>query len=99
MFPDYPAPVVRNVGSEREMVLMRWGMPPPPRTGAMVNTDMSNGNMRGACTHYMIAQRIQDDVRDPFGNLHFEWRANLASAMPHHRELTLREAALFDTEG
>jgi hypothetical protein len=39
---------------------------------AMVNTGMSNGNMRGACTHYMIAQRIQNDVRDPFGNLHFE---------------------------
>jgi hypothetical protein len=38
----------------------------------MVNTDMSNGNMRGACMHYMIAQRIQNDVRDPFGNLHFE---------------------------
>ena len=72
VFPDYPAHVVRNVGAEREMVLMRWRMPPPPRTGAMVNTDMSNGNMRGACTHYMIAQRIQNDVRDPFGNLHFE---------------------------
>jgi hypothetical protein len=27
VFPDYPAPVVRNVGAEREMVLMRWGMP------------------------------------------------------------------------
>ena len=39
---------------------------------AMVNTDMSNGNVRGACTHYMIAQRIQNDPRDPFGNLHFE---------------------------
>ena len=39
---------------------------------AMVNTGMSNGNMRGACMHYMIAQRIQNDVRDPFGNLHFE---------------------------
>ena len=25
VFPDYPAPVVRNAGSEREMVLMRWG--------------------------------------------------------------------------
>ena len=32
VFPDYPAPVVRNAGSERELVLMRWGMPPPPRT-------------------------------------------------------------------
>jgi putative SOS response-associated peptidase YedK len=25
VFPDYPAPVVRNAGSDREMVLMRWG--------------------------------------------------------------------------
>src|SRR5215207_469679 len=33
VFPDYPAPVVRNAGAERELVLMRWGMPPPPRTG------------------------------------------------------------------
>jgi putative SOS response-associated peptidase YedK len=32
VFPDYPAPVVRNAGDEREMVLMRWGMPSPPRT-------------------------------------------------------------------
>ena len=27
VFPDYPAPVVWNAGDEREMVLMRWGMP------------------------------------------------------------------------
>jgi len=33
VFPDYPAPVVRNAGSEREIAMMRWGMPPPPRTG------------------------------------------------------------------
>jgi putative SOS response-associated peptidase YedK len=33
VFPDYLAPVVRNSGTERELVLMRWGMPPPPRTG------------------------------------------------------------------
>jgi putative SOS response-associated peptidase YedK len=33
MFPDYPAPVVRNnAGAERELtMMMRWGMPPPPR--------------------------------------------------------------------
>jgi hypothetical protein len=36
-------------------------MPQTPKRTAMmreigmVNTDMSNGNMRGACTHYMIA--------------------------------------------
>jgi putative SOS response-associated peptidase YedK len=28
VFPDYLAPVVRNIGAEREMVLIRWGMPP-----------------------------------------------------------------------
>jgi putative SOS response-associated peptidase YedK len=33
VFPDYPAPVVRNAGSERELAMMRWGMPPPPRAG------------------------------------------------------------------
>ena len=31
VFPDYPAPVVRNVGTERELTMMRWGMPPPPK--------------------------------------------------------------------
>jgi hypothetical protein len=33
VFPDYPAPVVRNTDAGSEMVPMRWGMPPPPRTG------------------------------------------------------------------
>jgi putative SOS response-associated peptidase YedK len=31
VFPDYPAPVVRNTGAERELTMMRWGMPPPPK--------------------------------------------------------------------
>jgi hypothetical protein len=34
VFPDYPAPVVRNAGDDRELTMMRWGMPPPPRTGS-----------------------------------------------------------------
>jgi putative SOS response-associated peptidase YedK len=33
VFPDYPAPVVRIDDGYREMIMMRWGMPPPPRTG------------------------------------------------------------------
>jgi putative SOS response-associated peptidase YedK len=33
VFPDYPAPVVRNASAERELRMMRWGMPPPPKTG------------------------------------------------------------------
>jgi hypothetical protein len=32
VFPDYPAPVVRNAGAERELTMMR-GMPPPPKFG------------------------------------------------------------------
>ena len=42
VFPDYPAPVVRNVGEAQEMVLMRWGMPPPPRTGGPPVTNIRN---------------------------------------------------------
>jgi putative SOS response-associated peptidase YedK len=42
VFPDYPAPVVRNSGTERELILMRWGMPPPPRTGGPPVTNIRN---------------------------------------------------------
>ena len=42
VFPDYPAPVVRNSGSELEMTMMRWGMPPPPRAGGYPATNIRN---------------------------------------------------------
>jgi putative SOS response-associated peptidase YedK len=42
VFPDYPAPVVRNAGSERELTLMRWGMPPPPKFGGPPVTNIRN---------------------------------------------------------
>ncbi len=42
VFPDYPAPVVRNAGDERELITMRWGMPPPPRTGGPPVTNIRN---------------------------------------------------------
>ena len=35
VFPDYPAPVIRNTADGRELTMMRWGMPPPPRTGGL----------------------------------------------------------------
>ena len=41
VFPDYPAPVVRNAGAERELIMMRWGMP-PPRTGGPPITNIRN---------------------------------------------------------
>jgi hypothetical protein len=36
VFPDYPAPVVRNADAGRELVMMRGGMPPPPRAGTVL---------------------------------------------------------------
>jgi putative SOS response-associated peptidase YedK len=42
VFPDYPAPVVRNAGPDRELTMMRWGMPPPPRTGGPPVTNIRN---------------------------------------------------------
>src|SRR5881392_2619929 len=42
VYPDYPAPVVRNTKGERELAVMRWGMPPPPRTGGAAVTNIRN---------------------------------------------------------
>jgi putative SOS response-associated peptidase YedK len=42
VFPDYPTPVIRNIGDAEEMVLMRWGMPPPPKTGGPPVTNIRN---------------------------------------------------------
>ena len=50
VFPDYPAPVVRNAGTDREMVLMRWGMPPPPPPGVRRSpTSATHRRHTGAC--------------------------------------------------
>jgi putative SOS response-associated peptidase YedK len=42
VFPDYPALVVRNVGADRELTMMRRGMPPPPRNGGPPVTNIRN---------------------------------------------------------
>jgi hypothetical protein len=42
------------------------------REMAAINTDLSSGNESGACTHYAIALRIQNNVRDPFKDFHQE---------------------------
>src|SRR5689334_19891646 len=44
VFPDYPAPVIRNTdeGEGRELIMMRWGMPPPPRNGGPPVTNIRN---------------------------------------------------------
>jgi hypothetical protein len=51
VFPDYPAPVAPNAGAERELTMMRWGMPPPPRTGGPPVTNIRNTRRRtGRCS-------------------------------------------------
>ena len=42
LFPDYPAPAIRNIDTGRELAMMRWGMPAPPRTGGPPVTNIRN---------------------------------------------------------
>jgi putative SOS response-associated peptidase YedK len=42
VFPDYPAPVVRNTDTGRELAMMRWGTPPPARTPGPPVTNIRN---------------------------------------------------------
>jgi putative SOS response-associated peptidase YedK len=44
VFPDYLAPVIRNDQGEREMVMMRWGMPPPKADGYPVTNIRSTSS-------------------------------------------------------
>jgi len=39
VFPDYPALVVRNTDTGRELSMMRWGIPPPPRNRVVRDHD------------------------------------------------------------
>jgi putative SOS response-associated peptidase YedK len=41
-FPTIWRLLVRNVGAERELTMMRWGMPPPPRAGGYPVTNIRN---------------------------------------------------------
>ena len=42
VFPDYPAPVIRDAGQGRELVMMRWGMPPPSKSPFPIVTNIRN---------------------------------------------------------
>jgi hypothetical protein len=42
VFPDYPAPVIRNTEIGTELATMRWGMPPPPKIGGAPVTNIRN---------------------------------------------------------
>jgi putative SOS response-associated peptidase YedK len=43
IFPDYPAPIVRNApDGVRELTMARWGMPCPPQFGSAAVTNIRN---------------------------------------------------------
>jgi putative SOS response-associated peptidase YedK len=42
VFPDQEAPVVRSAAGQRELIKMRWGMPPPPKFGGPPITNIRN---------------------------------------------------------
>lgn len=42
IFPDNEAPVVRSANGERELMLMRWGMPSPPQFAGPPITNIRN---------------------------------------------------------
>jgi putative SOS response-associated peptidase YedK len=42
VFPDYPAPVIRNTDTGSELITMRWGMPPSPRGANFPVTNIRN---------------------------------------------------------
>lgn len=46
VYPDYPAPIVRNGTEGRELVLARWGMPSPPAILAGKRRDPGVTNIR-----------------------------------------------------
>ena len=46
IFPDYAAPIVRNVEGGRELALARWGMPTPPQFLGNRKTDAGVTNIR-----------------------------------------------------
>lgn len=46
IFPDYPAPIVRNNQGERELAMARWGMPSPAFALQSRNSDSGITNIR-----------------------------------------------------
>jgi putative SOS response-associated peptidase YedK len=50
IFPDYPAPIVRNQPDGRELTMARWGMPSPVFTLKGRNADLGVTNVRNVAS-------------------------------------------------
>lgn len=52
VFPDYPAPIVRNTGEGRELAFVRWGMPTPFKFLEGKQTDPGVTNVRNTSSSH-----------------------------------------------
>ena len=67
IFPDYGAPIVREGGEGRELVLARWGMPSPTFALKGKKTDPGVTNIRNAKSpHWLRWLRPQNRCLVPF---------------------------------
>jgi putative SOS response-associated peptidase YedK len=58
IFPDQLAPIVRNsADGERELIMVRWGMPGPPQFGGQPVTNIRNVSSPHWCGWLGIGNR------------------------------------------
>jgi putative SOS response-associated peptidase YedK len=67
IFPDYPAPVIRNAAEGREMVMARWGLPTPPQFLAGRKADGGVTNVRNTgSSHWRRWLGVENRCLVPF---------------------------------
>ncbi len=67
IFPDYPAPIVRNHEDGRELILARWGMPSPVFALKGRNSDPGVTNVRNtASSHWRRWLGVESRCVVPF---------------------------------
>ncbi len=67
VFPDYPAPIVRNAADGRELAMARWGMPSPSFVLKGRNTDSGVTNVRNtASPHWRRWLGVENRCLVPF---------------------------------
>ncbi len=74
VFPDYPARSCATRRPEREMTMMRWGMPPPPRLGGFPVTNIRQ--------HHVAALAWLAETRKPLPGPRQQFRRICAGAQP-----------------
>lgn len=67
LFPDYPAPIIRNTPAGRELTKVRWGMPTPPKFLEGKKTDPGVTNVRNtASPHWRRWTGVESRCVVPF---------------------------------